>query len=647
MTNLSHQTINETSTEAQKALRVLTALSFSPMLFLDDDRCVVEANEILLQWLGYSSDDLVGKSIDEFVSPSCCEKLSWSSNDSCFLDPEEVLPFDHIKTKNNKKVHAIGKRSIVDAKGQSFLALTLEPLNKKNESEVVFQDLFFELQRLVPFGFVLVSSNGSIKEVSPKAERILDYGRKDLLEQNIEILLPEHVREEKSELHRCFRELSQSSDGDYRCGELVFRKKTGDHIFADVSIKDIIIGAAPYLVLCISDITLRKQSEYQVTQRGAQLDDMFDLAPNAMIMIDDKGLIQRVNNMCVSLFGFKHDELVGEPVEVLVPEKYRDRHYELKEGYLQRSSSERGMQARKVNILTKAGETKEAEITLSPVEIEGLIFTMASVVDVSDQRRLEREVRSRTEKLDKMVEHLTHSNQQLEQFAFVCSHDLQEPIRMVQSFSQLLASHLKDLDEKSEKYLHFIVDGAERARNMVNDVLTFSRLEKEQLQYEKVPLEELFQRIYRVIYASLEQKGGELSWSAEPPVVVGVATQLEQLFLNLISNGLKFNSSSKPEVCISVVSQGDYWKITVADNGIGISPRYHQKVFEIFQRVNKKSEFPGTGVGLAICQKIVERHHGDIQIESEEGKGTKFHILWPKRSEAENLTCSESRGGKQ
>lgn len=233
---------------------------------------------------------------------------------------------------------------------------------------------------------------------------------------------------------------------------------------------------------------------------------------------------------------------------------------------------------------------------------------------------------TRNQALDEAVGALTSSNEQLERFAFICSHDLQEPVRMVQSFSNLLSLHLEDqLDEKGKKYLHFINDGADRARVMIRDVLLYSRLEQDTTPLEAVDLNELCNNLKQTLSVNLRETQGEFTWS-DLPSVQGVPSQLHQLLLNLVSNGLKFNRHRVPTVSITVEEDSPYWRLKIQDNGIGIKSDYHEKVFRIFERLNKREDYSGTGIGLAICKKIVERHHGEIWIESHEQQGCVFIV---------------------
>lgn len=233
--------------------------------------------------------------------------------------------------------------------------------------------------------------------------------------------------------------------------------------------------------------------------------------------------------------------------------------------------------------------------------------------------------------MDLAIEKLRHSNEQLERFAFVCSHDLQEPVRMVLSFSQLLEKRLADqLDDKNKEYLNYITEGAFRARGMITDILDFCRLDQSTTALEIMPLERVCEQVESVLDEFIGERNAKFSWDAPLPKIEAVPSQIFQLIMNFVNNGLKFNRSEIPQVHIKAIEKNTFWQIEIRDNGIGIDSRYKAKLFQIFERLNARSEFPGTGIGLAICKKIAEQHGAEIYIESILNQGSVFILKWPK-----------------
>lgn len=231
-------------------------------------------------------------------------------------------------------------------------------------------------------------------------------------------------------------------------------------------------------------------------------------------------------------------------------------------------------------------------------------------------------------KLAKLVDELTESNAQLERFAYICSHDLQEPLRMVSAFGEKLEKHLDEgLDEKGHRYLDYMTDGAARARALIADILAFARLGNAEMIKDDVDMGEVLAIVQNNLEGQIADQGAKVIAPKELPTVRGQQSQLVQLFQNLIGNAMKFQKEgTKPKVEIAAKPCDNGVEFTIADNGIGISSEDKDKVFELFKRTNSGKKFAGTGLGLAICKKIVENHNGDIWLESEVGKGTTFHF---------------------
>ncbi|HEY3421329.1 MAG TPA: ATP-binding protein [Methanomassiliicoccales archaeon] len=231
--------------------------------------------------------------------------------------------------------------------------------------------------------------------------------------------------------------------------------------------------------------------------------------------------------------------------------------------------------------------------------------------------------------LEMRAKELSRSNKELEQFAYVASHDLKEPLRMVSSYLSLLEKRYKDrLDEEANEYIGFAVDGAQRMNDLVDGLLTYSRIDRSTTPFEQVDLEEVFQIATTNLEVSIRDSGTVLSHDVLPQVL-GDRRQLIQLFQNLMSNALKFQNGNVPQVQVSSQAEGKDWRISIKDNGIGISPEHSERIFQMFRRLHTRDEYPGNGMGLAISKKIVERHGGRIWFESEPNKGTTFIFTIP------------------
>jgi len=242
---------------------------------------------------------------------------------------------------------------------------------------------------------------------------------------------------------------------------------------------------------------------------------------------------------------------------------------------------------------------------------------------------LEARVVERTAELRRRTDELARSNAELEQFAYIASHDLQEPLRMVSSYVQLLARRYQGrLDPDADDFIGFASDGASRMQRLINDLLAYSRVGTRGRSFEKVELETALAQALENLQLAIKEKNAVVTHDPLP-VAYGDIGQLTQVFQNLVDNAIKFCGGESPRVHISARVEGDECVCSVVDNGIGIAPEFLNRLFVLFQRLHTRKEYPGTGLGLAICKRIVERHGGRIWVESEPGKGSKFQFKMP------------------
>jgi signal transduction histidine kinase len=259
----------------------------------------------------------------------------------------------------------------------------------------------------------------------------------------------------------------------------------------------------------------------------------------------------------------------------------------------------------------------------------GMMLTLVLVIsfavayiDISHQKKI-------TRQLEEYSKNLERSNRELEQFAYVASHDLQEPLRMVISYMQLIERRYKGrLDENADLYIYYAVDGATRMQVLINDLLAISRVSSQGKPLVRTDSQQVIDTVVKNLKMAIDERHAKITIGPMPEVMAD-PNQLGQVFQNLISNAVKFNRGEDVQVSVSAEQEGPMWRFTVSDNGIGIEPQYFDRIFVIFQRLHGKDEYPGTGIGLAICKKIVERHGGAIRVESEPGAGSKFSFTIP------------------
>lgn len=350
------------------------------------------------------------------------------------------------------------------------------------------------------------------------------------------------------------------------------------------------------------------------------VDTIIDSMNDTLIIVDTNGKISRINRATEELLGYSESELIQKPVEVLMEsDNLYLRSSELTElvkaGFIQNTET---------NFLSKQGNIIPVLLSSSAMhnkdgKMQGMVFL---ALDITERKRME-------EELLKNAGELERSNKDLEQFAYVASHDLQEPLRMVASYLQLITRRYQGkLDETADEFIAYAVDGADRMRRMINDLLIYSRVGTKGKPFELTDCEDVLNQSIANLEMAIKESGAVVTHDPLPHIMADGA-QLVQLFQNLIGNSVKFSKEESSRVHISAAKKGVEWIFSVQDNGIGIEPQYMERIFQIFQRLHGVGEYPGTGIGLAVCRRIVERHGGRIWVESKPGNGTTFYFTIP------------------
>jgi PAS domain S-box-containing protein len=531
----------------------------------------------------------------------------------------------------------------------------IDRIRRGREREVETAEAKFRmLIERAPDAVVVADAGGTIQLVNATAETTFRYPREELIGQNVAMLLPDELRARHTDQMRGFHQSPSVRSMASGLDPLGMRKD-GTRFHADIALSPIPTENGLLVIATVRDATQRRQMEQALRTSEARFRSIFEQVPVSILEQDWSGVvgaldelraggiadlrawmaehpervrellhavrIVAVNSQTLAMFEADSAEEIAGSFDTILssPEMLRgfaEQLAALDEGHAT-FRTEMALQTVKGNLIHVL-----LTMTLPPPEARQLPV-LVTLMNITERHQAEAVLARRTAELER-------SNRELEQFAYVASHDLQEPLRMVASYTQLLEHRYRDqLDADAREFIAFAVDGANRMQCLINDLLSYSRVQTRGRPMTAVDSHKPLGRAVANLRMAIEETAA-LVTNDELPMVMADETQLAQLFQNLIGNGIKFRGSgTAPRIHISAVRRESDWVFSVRDNGIGIAPEFHQRIFVLFQRLHTRDDYPGTGIGLAICKRIVERHGGRIWVDSKPGQGSTFFFSLP------------------
>jgi len=608
---------------------------------------VNEAGEIVLvnvqaeKQFGYRRDELVGQKVMNIIPEGFAERLIADATRSTaealaqqigmgielsgrrkdgtefpieiMLSPlesaEGILVTAAIRNISSRKVaeahlaKAEGRRKFVE--------------NSLRESEERYRML---LDGIKDYAIFMMDPQGQILSWNAGAELIKGYRADEIIGQNFSCFFPpEDIEQGRPE------EILRLTTADGRHEEQGMRvRKDGSRFLASLTFTALYDQAG----------NLRGFSEFshdrsESKESAAKYRALLEAAPDAMVVVSQAGEIVLVNAQVENQFGYRRDELVGQKVMNIIPEGFAERLI----ADATRSTAEALAQHIGAGIelsgRRKDGTEFPIEIMLSPLEsAEGILVT-AAIRNISARKKSEQELAVANRVLEE-------SNLELKQFAYIASHDLQTPLRSITGFVQLLQQEYEGkLDEQAQEWILRTVGAVARMQTLIRDLLSYSRVDARSGPFTQIPFLDIVNDALILLESSIHDSGGQVACD-KLPIVMGDRSQLVQLMQNLIGNGLTYRSDKPPHIHISAKRNGKDWIFSVRDNGIGIDPKHYERIFEIFKRLHNQKDRPGTGIGLAVCRRVVNRHGGKIWVESKLGHGSTFQFTIPEGTEQTN-----------
>ncbi|MCC9135124.1 PAS domain S-box protein [Pontibacter silvestris] len=483
-------------------------------------------------------------------------------------------------------------------------------------------------------GVITIDSSGIMESVNPAAANIFGYEPEEMTGQNVRMLMPEPDHG----LHDNYIERYRQTGVGQIIGkgrEVLGKKKSGTVFPFFLSIAEVKLQGKVIFTGIVHDITDLKKTEEALRESESKINSIIQTAVDGIITINTRGVIEMVNPSAAKLFEYEEHELLGQKIDILMPEPDRSAHDSYMHHYHVTGEKHIIGIGREVSGITKTGKIFPLYLSISEVQLTDRKVYTGFIHDITYQKLSE-------ERLRRYASELERSNRELQDFAYVSSHDLQEPLRKIQAFGDRLKTKEYDkLSGQGKDYVDRMLNAASRMQNLINDLLDFSRVTTKSKPFVEVNLDKVLLEVLSDLEIIIEKKGAVVSHTPLPTVDAD-PTQMRQLFQNLISNAIKFcKENEKPVINIFAkqlqlkahltATPGDELvEIHVEDNGIGFDEKYLDRIFNIFQRLEGQ-KYEGSGIGLAICRKIAIRHGGDITAHSQVGAGTTFIVTLAKK----------------
>jgi len=607
---------------------------------IDSDAYTTFVNPRMAEMLGHSIEEMLGRHLFEFMDEEgveICKRNLARRKEGI----KETHDFEFVG-KDGKRVYTLVETAPIAGKDGSYIGAIagVMDITERRKAEKRLEAVQHRFQELVESSsdwLWEVDADGVYTYASPKVKDLLGYEPEEVLGMTpFEMMPPEEAERVAGEFGAAVRSQQPferlENTNVHKDGHLVVLETSGTPIFDETGIFRGYRGVDRDITERKRLDAARREAEEALRESEQRFRAVFEHANDGIVWADvETQRFHFANEKFCKMLGYGRDEIEGLDLRGIHPEGDLPR---VLADFERQAKGELDV-ARDIPVKRKDGSVFYADINASPLSLGGRSFLMGIFRDISARRSAE-------ENLKKTAAELVRSNRELEQFAHTVSHDLHEPLRSVSGFLRLLDEQYRErLDDKAQRFVAQALGGAERMQALIDDLLSYSRVGKGTEDIKSVDCSKVVEQVLVDLRASVEESGAEVA-QEDLPTIMADETQLTQLFQNLISNAIKFRGEAPPRIHITAAREPEWrgsaarsarareaWCFSVADNGIGIDRKIVHRIFDAFQRGHDKRTYPGTGIGLAICKRVVQRHGGRIWAESVPGKGATFRFILP------------------
>jgi len=654
---------NISARKAAEAHLVQMESRYRGLLEAAPDAMVVvnQSGEILLvnvqaeKKFGYRRDELIGQKVKDIIPEGFAERLiadaARSTADALAQHMGTGIELSGRRKDGSEFPIEIMLSPLESAEG-ILVTAAIRNISARKDAEkhlAQMEGRYRGLLEAAPDAMVVVNQGGEIVLVNVQAEKQFGYPRDELVGQKVKNIIPEGFAERL--ISDATRSAADALAQQIGMGiELSGRRKDGSEFPIEIMLSPLESAEGILVTAAIRNIGGRKAAEKHLVQMEGRYRGLLEAAPDAMVVVNQAGEIVLLNVQAEKQFGYRRDELLGQRMKNIIPEGFAERLVaDASRSVADALAQQIGMGI-ELSGRRKDGSEFPIEIMLSPLEsAEGILVT-AAIRNISARKKSERDntqlenqatvmrsahdelelrVSERTKELAFANQILEQSNLELKQFAYIASHDLQSPLRSISGFVQLLKMEYEDkLSEEAVDWIRRTVQSIGQMQTLIRDLLSYSRVDARSVPFTQIPFLDIVNDALTLLESSIRDSGGRVTWD-QLPVIMGDRSQLVQLIQNLIGNGLTYRGDKPPHIHLSAERSGKEWVFSVCDNGIGIDPKHYEQIFEIFKRLHDQKDYPGTGIGLAVCRRVVIRHGGRIWVQSEPGHGSTFFFTIP------------------